>query len=167
MARTTIQKMMEVVRFKEKKGNIGVEKLAALYEQNLKQAADGEKLNRSYIDAAMTVHDRVFSIPKVREELFALDNSHGHNHVFDSIYKMDALVKKAKTQKNIQWVFLGIVDTFRSGILEKSAMTMANITGKNSGGKGLADLFIAKVAIREHFLNEVLDKHNFPGVVPG
>ena len=58
---------------KKEQTKIGAEKLAKFYEEHVKKVPGQERLSGSYIDMAITVRDRLFSVPDMEAIITKFD----------------------------------------------------------------------------------------------
>ena len=101
-----------------------------------------EKVTESYVDCAMTVHQRALSVPEVRAIVFEAEDRFGVNTPFDSLYKIESIIKRAKSAENIHYVCDYIYSNFQQEQL--TTISVRDLTGKGHGGKGLVDLALFK-----------------------
>jgi len=52
-----------------------------------------EKISKSFVDTALTVHNRVLSIPDAEKLLLEMD-SRGNNNPFNSVHKLQVILNK-------------------------------------------------------------------------
>ena len=180
MRRTSLQRLYEVIMFKNKhETNTGVEltnqRLSDLYKEKVKMAESSESVSTTFIIQALRVHKSVLSQPELRKFLLECDDRDGVRNPFDSIAKIDAVTMKVKGVNDMKWVFNSLYDSWKCGYLGDSISERA-LQGKSPGmnGKGIADLALfkkqAKDALLEKFatqcnpevfkkMSDVLDTH--------
>ena len=90
-------------------------KVAQMFAEKARDGSNnGDQITESYIKEVMLVREHVLSNKKVCAIVQALDEKYGHNSVFNSMYKLSAVKRQAKTSALIEWVFDGIYDSIES-----------------------------------------------------
>jgi len=89
-----------------------IAKIAGLFKDKARDGSGpgGEKVTETYIKEVLVVREHVLSNPKVRQIVQALDEKDGHNNAMNSVYKLGAIRRFAKTAANIEWVCAAIQD---------------------------------------------------------
>ena len=106
MRTTTLWRLYEVYQFKERKdatcGKLGAAKIAHLYKLNMRRAETSEEVTDSFVDNALTVHERLLSTPQARKVLQEAEEQcrYGRNP-FEHLFKLLAIVTKAGSRENI------------------------------------------------------------------
>eukprot|EP00969_Alexandrium_andersonii_P199527 8812480-Alexandrium_andersonii.AAC.1 len=72
-------------------------------------AAGFEKFSVSFIGCAFTVNNRLLNNTQCKRVLTELDNELGHAGPSNSVYKLRAVVSKAKTPPNIEATITSLV----------------------------------------------------------
>ena len=145
------------------KGPQTAKMIAAAYTDNqVRMAADSEKITDSFVDAALTVFSRALSNPKILEAVSSIDQEYGLRGPFSKVFILEGIIKKAKTPQMIEWSFLSIADMFRSGVLQGEDLSLRGLTGYGtSGGKGMVDLIVFKYDMLRYFVDVFINKHAF------
>ena len=144
VALSPFQKICEIVSTKERleksRGStLSDADLAKEYNTKAAPAEDGEQIQDTQITGAVSVWKQALSIDIVLRKVVELENDYGKNGPFDTMYKMATLVRKAKSEEVISWVFCSIYDAFKSGVLEKGGLQTRMI--EPPGGKGIVELY--------------------------
>ena len=105
---------------------------------------DEDQLSESFFEATIAVHAKILSHVGRRQLLHELDQEYGQKGPFSSVYKLEAISKKAATPPAITWAITAAVDLFRRGDLKLEDFSQRSIEGKSVGmnGKGLADVLV-------------------------
>ena len=119
-----------------------------------------ETVTASFVDCAVTVHTRALSVPAIRDIIFAAEEEWGVKTPFHSVYLIEAIIKRAKTEDNIAYACADICMVFRDGTL--THLSVRDVTGKGSGGKGVVDLALYKRDIMAHIALVETKKHKIP-----
>ena len=87
-------------------------------------------------------------MPEVRKMIF--DGSEMEKGPFDSIYKLEAIVKKGGTPANIRWLTGGVLDAVQHQGTPLSEIAVRQLTGKGiPGGRGFLDLLLGRRELAE------------------
>ena len=146
---TTIQLVATMVSIKkrcEKQAGrqLGADKIAAEWNSNVKMAKSSDAVKGGLIDAALTVHSRMLSVPSIADLVVWADAT-CEPPIFDSIYKLEAIIKKAGTPEMIRWCVAGIIDMVLNLGSTPGEVALRQITGRGMpGGKGKVDLLMGK-----------------------
>ena len=122
LALTPFQKMMTVwcfkVRRERNQGRMSSKEVFMQYEDHCNlDKTEEEPLSESFVDASITTMTRAMVYPAIAEALQWIENEHGISGPLASVYKYEAIIKKAKTPEDIIWAFVGGIDMFRRGLL--------------------------------------------------
>ena len=131
---TTRQWVYDIVGFKfdkqaETKKEMGAHAIHQAYKSSVKfWARTSEDISVSFVDSAITVYPRVFSLPATRVAVIWCDeNLSSTENPFQSIYLLQAVVDRAKTPDKISWAIQGLVDHLRMGIIDKSVFSIKGL----------------------------------------
>ena len=138
--RTAIQKAMDIWESKQlldaELGQcLGA---AATAEHWLKHVSDddSDKMCPALVDAAFTVMRRFFGTDAPAAIYAIKMDSQGLNPI-DSLYKWDAIIKKAPSKDYLAWCVTGIIDASRDGLIQPGELSLRQMTGRGlAGGKG-------------------------------
>ena len=128
VSRTAFQQMVEIILFKERieratGSTLNVAKLAEQYCNESTMADCQEKISESLVDMSLSLWRRAMSIPDVLDVVRQSEEKYGTRTVFDSICKMQAILQKSSTPRNISWCFNAIYDLFDHGQLPNGVGT--------------------------------------------
>ncbi len=151
MTRATLQKIYEVVHFRDQHvrahgvGTGTAASIAAAYAV-VKTAKGRDPVSAAFVDTALTVRKRLLSRVAITNLLLAMDDRPRGTNPFDSAQVLHSIISKGKTTPGIEWVMQGITHLHRSGTLAKSDMFSCRGIGgsKETGNRGLADLLLFK-----------------------
>ena len=136
---TAPQLVFDIVNFKQRQEEVhGSRKLSAsevarLYaESGIRFAASSEKrTSPRVIDACITVYDRLLSLSGMMPIVMACEETYLKESPFSSVWKMQALIDKAKSTSRLQWLVDILVDRLQSGALAPRDITMDAIRGRS------------------------------------
>lgn len=92
----------------------------------------------------------------------------GKKTPWDSVYKLEHLARKAGRQQSsltaarTLWLIDLVNDLCYNRMVATGELSVANLTGKGRGGKGLLDLLLLKRDILEHLLHEKIEVLGLP-----
>ena len=166
LARTAYQRLFEVELFRrQKEATLGTKlsaaALARLYSEKVQWSPGNEPFSDSWIDEALTAFTRALCNDRVRNVIAWCDEAFGHSSPFNSVYKMSAVIKRAGTPEKIEWVYLGITDAIRAGLLNCDDFSVRSLVGQG-GTRGLVDLFTMKHGLLKHLLHTTVQSLKFP-----
>ena len=148
---TILQRVQLIIREKQASGITSSRALAEHFA-GVTLAQKSEKFSESFIDAALTVEARLLSLPGIRA---TLERCEGLDGPLNSIWKLEAIVHKARTAERISWVVNSLVDQLDMTYLEPGLLTVSLL--KNP----LAPLCLLKLDMKNHLLREFLDTKGF------
>ena len=127
-----IQRVYDVAGFKANKEasletTLSPGQVAAAYEKHLKAARGSEPIKESFVDTAISVHQRILSIPECRLLLEELDAQFLTGNPLKSIYSLQGLLDRAGTARNISFALRGLIDGFRKGFVDAGTFSSMKI----------------------------------------
>ena len=131
-------------------------KLAKKFSDNLKQSTRSEKYSVTFIDSALTVHQRLLSLPRCKALLVELDTLAGIDSPFNSVFKLNHLVSKCKTPSCIESTLFKMIHGWRLGHLELEDFATRKLH------EWLIQMYILKDKMQHYLLNDFVAKHKFP-----
>lgn len=97
MGHTTLQIIYRLVSFKRRmettRGTMGAREVAEVYAAHLKRAPDTEAPTNEFVDAALTVHNRLLSDQVCQDVLLAIEKIYPHKGPLNSVYKLEGIVR--------------------------------------------------------------------------
>ena len=161
LARTVVQRIYEVIQKKKDYKCESSKELHDVYVKHLRMANSEAMVSKGFIDMAGTIWERALSLPGVSKVVLA-EEAKRSNSLFNSIYKMQMIVQKGKTARAIEWVFQLAYDYKTAGYLTNDTFGLRALEGKVPGanGRGLVDMYVCKMELLDHLLNEVYKKQN-------
>ncbi|CAE7679450.1 unnamed protein product [Symbiodinium sp. CCMP2592] len=159
------QRIYDVAGFKASKEaalktTLGAAAVASAYQKHLKASAGSEIISESFVDSAITVHDRLLSIPACSVLLEELDAQYLKGNPLSSIYAFQAIIDKAQTPKHITWAVEGMIDGFRKGFVEPGFFAVSKLRDARNS---YVEILKLKLAVKNHLLEEWLTGSTFPG----
>ena len=167
LRRSDLQKIFDVARFKqtlesETGESLSAEKLAQKYQKNVKTSCVSEPLSKSFIDSACTVYRRLLNNPAICKALLDLDATHLKGNPLGSVWKLQALIDRAKTDSNIEVAMELLLDHYNMKYIDKSDFAMPKFKEQN---RSYVEVVLLKKEIIKLLMTEFLDKHNFESKV--
>jgi hypothetical protein len=156
---TAMQRVQMVIREKylmeSRGGRVTASRLAAVFTSSVRLARGSDAISASFVDVSLTLESRVLSNPKAAAAINYAEDEYGLSGPFNSVYKMQAVVNRAKTPSLIDWTFTCLVDMLRMGQLDIGDFSVVKLQ------KELCDVALIKHALHSHFLVTFLDTHPF------
>ena len=96
------------------------------------------------------------------------EETFGKRTPWDSVYKLEHLARKAGRQQSVGtaarslWLIDLVNDLCYNRMVAAGELSVANLTGKGRGGKGLLDLLLFKRDVLEHLLQEKMEVLGLP-----
>ena len=112
-------------------------------------------MNKSFVDMAVTIHERALSIPEVVEVVRDIDNFLGSDSPFSKITVMHASVTKGRARDNIIWAFCEMHDHLKSSELCSGDLAVRTVLGE-AGGRGFIDFMLIHKVFKDYLLGPVL-----------
>lgn len=117
----------KLAREKQTGHDFGAEKVAQLYTQHLKLAADSEAISKTFVEDACAIHRRLLSLEPCAKILEWADRELLVNNPWKSIYSLKALLDRASTSDNLIWCMEGLMDAWRMKFIDQSAFSVARL----------------------------------------
>ena len=101
MSRTQLQRVYAIVYFRDLYARThGLDQasapnIAAEYSK-VRMAKGREAATKSFIDAALTIHTRVLSLPRAEQLLLSMDNLPRQTNPLNSVHRLQAVVSKVR-----------------------------------------------------------------------
>ncbi|CAK0895676.1 unnamed protein product [Prorocentrum cordatum] len=135
---------------------VGAQRTAKMWAEKVELAPNSEKISETYVDACFTVGARLMSNAQTQKIVVEADSS--GTTPFDSIYKYEAVVKRAQSGNLIHWCTAGLLDLVTAKMTTAGEISLRQLTGRGlPGGKGLLDLLIAKQELGHCIIKKVHD----------
>ena len=170
LARTAFQRIHEVAQFRQRKMSAwgpgaSLKKLCEEFNKRAELAASTEPVNLDFIQKAMNIFDKAFSIPGVVQAIEALEALCKKSSPYDSVHKLAGIVRKAKDAPVIEWVFATITDLVVAKKSQAQDFPHRWLLGDASGRGGAVDMYIMKHRMLDHLLTKQLDVLGLPSQV--
>ncbi|CAK0909905.1 unnamed protein product [Prorocentrum cordatum] len=135
---------------------VGAQRTAKTWAEKVELAPNSEKISETYVDACFTVGARLMSNVQTQKIVVEADSS--GTTPFDSIYKYEAVVKRAQSGNLTHWCTAGLRDLVTAKMTTAGEISLRQLTGRGlPGGKGLLDLLIAKQELGHCIIKKVHD----------
>eukprot|EP00969_Alexandrium_andersonii_P104593 4614677-Alexandrium_andersonii.AAC.1 len=119
--------------------SLGAQACANAWAEHVKLAARSEQIKPAFVDACMTVWNRALAHDDLRLLVVKADEE---LELFDSVYKLEAVIKKAGSYNQIRWCICAIIDAVRHLGVTAPEIALRQLTGRGlAGGKGLLDTY--------------------------
>ena len=152
MSRTALQRIYEIARFRDTQLRVhgyAAGSAQAVFEayKRVKTAGKQQPYSQSAIDSSLTIMSRMLNIPSVQSRLLDADAwERGHNP-FDSVYKLETLLRKGKDPAGITWLvdMIWYIVQHKSKPAESEDLSHQGLKGKSTNGnRGYADVLLFK-----------------------
>lgn len=138
--------------------------IADFWDKHVKKCEGSESLHKkSAIDACLTLYQRVFSIPECERIVRQSEEKYGADSAWNSIWKLQEIVYRAKTAGKIEVLMVGIQDWMDSGKISPTELTVTSI--KSQTRTSISDVILYQYKLKEYVLGEWLDGKNFPSYI--
>jgi hypothetical protein len=170
LARTAFQRIHEVAHFRQRKqvtwgAGMTMKKLCDEFNTRAELAATSEPVNLDFMQKALNIYDKAFSLPKVVEAIECLEAICKKSSPYDSVHKLAGIVRKAKDTPVIEWVFATITDSVVSKKSTAGDFPVRWLLGDAGGRGGAVDVYVLKHRMLEYLLTKQLDTLNLPSHV--
>ena len=171
MSRTQLQRVYEIRYFRDQyarahgRDKASTANIAAEYAK-VRMAKGREAVTKSFIDAALTIHARVLSIPNTEQLLLDIDNLPRQTNPFNSVHRLQAIGPKRKNSKeNILWVLEHIRHMVGgSDPAGSSEFSVEALRGSpKSGNRGLVDVIVLNKEALGHLCHKLPFELGFEG----
>ncbi|WP_353239637.1 hypothetical protein [Limnohabitans sp.] len=162
VCRTSLQRIFEVVRFRSARVKVlgapagTAVAVAKAYSDKLYMANNGVQVTKSFIDVALTVHDRMFKRARIADVLVEADSGPRDSNPFESIYVLQAILSRGQTEPRIFWIVASIHHMCQYKIKPARWFTVSNVRGSTeSGNRGYCDLALFKLDSLGHLFGQL------------
>ena len=132
VVRTTPQLIVEIAMHKHNMhGKYTPDNLAKYYNSKVASTTttDSDEITGSFVDQAITIWNRLLSIPDNMDVVMANVNTYGHATIFSGVGSLQALVSKGQQQPNIKWFVNDLDDQFRNGNISSRGLGVREMQG--------------------------------------
>jgi hypothetical protein len=164
MSRTQLQRIYEIIYFRDVyarthgRDQASAANIAAEYAK-VRMAKGREKISKSFVDTALTIHARLLALPSAEKLLLDMDSLPKDQNPFNSVHRLQAIVSKCGNSKeNTLWVLQHI----RHMVLElhtdpgSSDFSVEGLRGSaKSGNRGLVDIILLKKDALGHLCHKL------------
>jgi hypothetical protein len=167
VARTAYQRIYEISRFKamaeQDMGRVlSAADVASVYRERA-SSCGGETFTQGFVDNALTVHERAFRLPEIRQMIVQLEDLCGTASPFNSVTKLHFIVKHAKPPSPgmslddaMVWLFGWVVDVIISKLYTAEDLTVRVLGGEQKQNTGMLSLAMLKLGLLRHILDVLL-----------
>ena len=154
MSRSQLQRVYEIIFFRDTfarthgRDQATAANIAAEYAK-VRMAKGREKISKSFVDTALTIHGRLLQIPDAERMLLEMDsNLAKDDNPFNSVHRLQAIVSKCGNSKeNAMWVLrhMAHMVTNLSVSASSSDFSVDGLRGNaRTGNRGLIDTILLK-----------------------
>ena len=137
--------------------DLGAEATCKAWQENVKMASSSEPMKTAYIDAVLTIWNRCMDDAVCRHLIVWQDTQ--RQPIFDSIYKLEAIIKKAQALPNIRYSLGYLIDMVYNQNTSAGEFAVRQISGRGlAGGKGKIDMILAKKELSQCLKNYASEK---------
>ena len=129
--RTLLQRIFEIVAFQEDRQISGAHAVAEQYAQNMRYGPRSEQVTKGFVDSAITIEDRMLSIPECRKILCEADDL--DDSVFNQITKLQMVVSRARTPEMISWCVRHLWDMQQNNQFRAGFPSLRHMVGQAAG----------------------------------
>ena len=149
---TVREQISDVAGFKSDKErelgrNLSSQLVAQMWQDNVKFARCTEKVSTSFVDSAITVGNRVLKVAGAKAVLEYCDDK--NLEIITSVYVLQAIVDRAKTEERIVWALEGLVDHYRMGHINKGDFVVSKLRGPKTS---YVEVLNSKLEVKNHML---------------
>jgi hypothetical protein len=152
MYRTALRRVYEIARFRETQLRVhgpaaGTAQAVFHAYERVKTAGKLQPYSLSAIDSSLTIMARLLCIPSVQNRLLDADAWDRGSNPFDSVYKLEARLRKGKDTAGITWLMemIRYVVQHKSKPSESDDLSVQGLKGKKTNGnRGYADVLLFK-----------------------
>eukprot|EP00959_Pyramimonas_sp_CCMP1952_P246174 5145608-Pyramimonas_sp.AAC.1 len=124
--------------------------------KNVRLADSSEPMNKSFVDCCLTIESRLMSIASCRSVLRAFEEESPNmvNTPLNSVYKLNAIISKARVPEDIEWTMQALYDGFKMGYIHIGEFSVVK----------LSQILCSCALLQKEFKEGVfrfIDKHHF------
>ncbi|CAJ1394699.1 unnamed protein product [Effrenium voratum] len=155
LVRTASQRTYELMTYKAAQESAAKKMTAEeLYEAWSQQVSESksalaENVTLNFVQTAIRVYDRVLSVPNLRDMVFVMDNRLGKASPTSQMWTLAKILEKTKNPDQIAWALATMDD-------------LMIYLGGAPRQKGLVDLWVLKMDLKDYFLGPFLGKLQLP-----
>ncbi|CAK0870056.1 unnamed protein product [Prorocentrum cordatum] len=159
--RTATQRFFDIMESKEvietSLGHeVGAQRAAKMWAEKVDLAPSSAKISETYVDACFTVGARLMNNDQTQKIVVEADSN--GTTPFDSIYKYEAVVKRAQSGNLIHWCTAGLLDLVMTKMTAAGEVSLRQLAGRGlPGGKGLLDLLVAENELGHCIIKKMRD----------
>ena len=165
MSRTQLQRIYEIIYFRDVHARTNgrdqatAANIAAEYAK-VRMAKGREKISKSFVDTALTIHARLLAIPAAECLLLEMDSSLPRDaNPFNSVHRLQAIVSKCgNSRENTLWVLRHVHHMVMNHKTDPAStdFTVEGLRGSTkSGNRGLVDVILLKKEAIGHLCHKL------------
>ena len=145
----------------EEQGTVGIAAalVAADLRDNMNQIGVANYYSDNAVDVALTVYDNLLIKPQLRTLIFDMDEKLQNKSLWRMPSKLEAVIIKSgkvKDENRMAWMISDCTDMMYHKKKTAEDLSLAVLTGKgvkNSGGRGVLDLSLLKLDLRQEIFD--------------
>jgi len=137
-----VQRIVQIIEFKHKQEKITgsrmvVSAVVTAYNSKL-IVASPEKVTHGFVDSANVVWEGILRHVALRQLVVAAEEQFGKSTPFDSVYKLESIVRKADRDiDKVMWQLSGIIDLVLNQDMGPKDFSLGLLTGRgNKNNRG-------------------------------
>ncbi|CAK0886121.1 unnamed protein product, partial [Prorocentrum cordatum] len=171
MYRSPVQRIFELAIWKEKQEaetgtNMDPEAISKAWSEKVQLSPMAEAISPGMVDASMTVWNRLLCDPECRSVVMEAESFWGKHTPWDSVYKLEAVVKKVGRSDtsftNARWILHAVSDEIKNGTHHQSYFSVRMLSGKGQAqNKGACDIYMYRRSLKQHCISSILGGLSF------
>ena len=154
------QWIYDVVGFKDSKEKelqktMSAATVSKMYDDHMKYARGTERIKESFVDCAITIFNRVLNVPAANRWLGWCEEHLIAKSPWKSIYALQALVDRARTEDRVIWGLWGLVDHFRMEYIDLGVFTISKLKDYR---QSYVEILNLKLTVKKELLEQWLPK---------
>ena len=148
--------MHELVLFRQRKlqalgSNLSAKAVAEEFNKGARLAKDTEPVTTDTVYHAVVVYEKAFKLPRVVQCVELLEGHCGTTSPFNSIAKLNTIVRRAKGAEELEWLFSCITDKVVSAAMPTEEFGVRSMPL-------IVDVFILRLQLLRHLGHQALEK---------
>ena len=139
----------------------GAVEISKFWDDHVEKSQSGEQCHKkATIDAALTVHKRLLSIPSLDNAIAESENTKGPDSCWNSLYKLQEIVWRCRGASQMLWLIASVDDKIQGGMMTDQEVSIQAL--KSQSLRSISDPAMMRFALKRYLLGEWLDGKRFP-----
>mmetsp|Transcript_1335 Transcript_1335/g.3442 ORF Transcript_1335/g.3442 Transcript_1335/m.3442 type:complete len:966 (-) Transcript_1335:177-3074(-) len=159
MARSTFQRILEIVQFANFHPSLDPAKLASLWNEKVEMSRSGlsEAVTEHYVRVGLEVYNRCLHQESLRNMVAQLELVYGKTSPLNNLCVLDSIVRKCNgVVADMTWFLRHMEYSLKCQLLSVKDFSVRSLEGPGGGSVGLVSLVLAKKNMMEYFLHHKL-----------